>query len=83
VTAPVKRHRPARCSRMRNDAPGSAPRHLRYFIRVVEAGSFSRAATIHVAQPALSQQITELEEELGVSAARSATVIPRSYCKKP
>src|SRR5271170_7896455 len=42
-------------------------RHLRYFVRIVEAGSFSRAAaTIHVAQPALSQQIAELEEELGV-----------------
>ncbi|MEH2505288.1 LysR family nitrogen assimilation transcriptional regulator [Bradyrhizobium sp. AZCC 1578] len=42
-------------------------RHLRYFVKIVEAGSFSRAAaTIHVAQPALSQQIAELEEELGV-----------------
>jgi LysR family transcriptional regulator, nitrogen assimilation regulatory protein len=43
-------------------------RHLRYFIKIVEAGSFSRAAsTIHVAQPALSQQIAELEEQLGLS----------------
>src|SRR5277367_1769309 len=43
-------------------------RHLRYFVRIVEAGSFSRAAaTIHVAQPALSQLIAELEEELGVT----------------
>ena len=42
-------------------------RHLRYFVKIVEAGSFSRAAaTIHVAQPALSQQIAELEEELGL-----------------
>ncbi|MEI9899681.1 MAG: LysR family transcriptional regulator [Hyphomicrobium sp.] len=42
-------------------------RHLRYFVKIVEAGSFSRAATtIHVAQPALSQQIAELEERLGV-----------------
>jgi LysR family nitrogen assimilation transcriptional regulator len=41
-------------------------RHLRYFVKIVEAGSFSRAAaTIHVAQPALSQQIAELEEQLG------------------
>ena len=41
-------------------------RHLRYFVKVVEAGSFSRAATmIHVAQPALSQQVGELEERLG------------------
>jgi LysR family nitrogen assimilation transcriptional regulator len=43
-------------------------RHLLYFIKIVDAGSFSRAATqIHVAQPALSQQIGELEESLGVS----------------
>jgi LysR family nitrogen assimilation transcriptional regulator len=42
-------------------------RQLRYFVRIVEAGSFSRAATmIHVAQPALSQQIAELEERLGI-----------------
>ena len=43
-------------------------RHLHYFVSVVEAGSFSRAAsTIHVAQPAISQQIAQLEEQLGVS----------------
>ena len=43
-------------------------RHLRYFVKVVEAGSFSRAAAaIHVAQPALSQQVGELEGRLGVS----------------
>ncbi|MEX3973758.1 LysR family transcriptional regulator [Paraburkholderia caribensis] len=43
-------------------------RHLRYFVKIVEAGSFSRAAAlIHVAQPALSQQIGELEDALGVS----------------
>ncbi len=43
-------------------------RHLRYFVRIVEAGSFSRAAAlVHVAQPALSQQIAELEDKLGVT----------------
>src|SRR5271156_5114342 len=43
-------------------------RLLRYFVKIVEAGSFSRAAaTIQVAQPALSQQIAELEEQLGLS----------------
>lgn len=42
-------------------------RHLRYFVKIVEAGSFSRAAAaIHVAQPALSQQIADLEERMGV-----------------
>jgi LysR family transcriptional regulator, nitrogen assimilation regulatory protein len=42
-------------------------RQLRYFVKIVEAGSFSRAASIvHIAQPALSQQVAELEERLGV-----------------
>jgi LysR family transcriptional regulator, nitrogen assimilation regulatory protein len=42
-------------------------RHLYYFLKIVEAGSFSQAArTIHVAQPALSQQIAELEASLGI-----------------
>jgi LysR family nitrogen assimilation transcriptional regulator len=49
-------------------------RQLRYFVKIVEAGSFSRAsATIHVAQPALSQQIAELEDRLGMKLlSRSA-----------
>src|ERR1700759_4808119 len=49
-------------------------RQLRYFVRIVEAGSFSRAASVvHVAQPALSQQVAELEERLGVALlSRSA-----------
>lgn len=43
-------------------------RHLRYFVEIVDAGSFSRAAAlIHVAQPALSQQMAELEQRMGVS----------------
>jgi LysR family nitrogen assimilation transcriptional regulator len=42
-------------------------RQLRYFVKIVEAGSLSRAASIvHVAQPALSEQIAELEQRLGV-----------------
>src|ERR1700742_2201872 len=42
-------------------------RQLRYFCRIVECKSFSRAAsTIHIAQPALSQQIAELEAVMGV-----------------
>lgn len=41
-------------------------RQLTYFIRIVESGSFSRAAIeLQVAQPALSRQIKRLEEELG------------------
>jgi LysR family transcriptional regulator, nitrogen assimilation regulatory protein len=42
-------------------------RQLRYFCRIVECGSFSRAAaTIHIAQPALSQQLADLEARMGV-----------------
>lgn len=41
-------------------------RQLRYFVGVSEAGSLLKAAgTLHVAQPALSQQIAALEQELG------------------
>jgi LysR family tcuABC transcriptional regulator len=42
-------------------------RQIRYFVRVVEAGSMSRAAAdLGVVQSALSQQISRLESELSV-----------------
>ncbi len=43
-------------------------RQLRYFVAIVDHGSLSRAARVlHIVQPALTQQIQQLEEELGTS----------------
>jgi len=42
-------------------------RHLRYFVSVAQYLNYSEASRrLHVAQPAISQTILDLEEELGV-----------------
>jgi DNA-binding transcriptional LysR family regulator len=42
--------------------------HLFLFRAVAEAGGFSRAAErIHVSQPAISRQVSELEAQLGLT----------------
>ncbi|MDO5107368.1 MAG: LysR family transcriptional regulator [Coriobacteriaceae bacterium] len=54
-------------------------RTLRYYLAVCEAGSMSRAAErLHVTQPTLSRQISELERELGC-----ALLIRRSRSVEP
>lgn len=64
-------------------------KQLRYFVQVAESGNFSRAAEVlRIAQPSLSQQVRNLEEELGfellVRHARGVTPteLGRRFCDR-
>ncbi|MEA2985785.1 MAG: LysR family transcriptional regulator, nitrogen assimilation regulatory protein [Alphaproteobacteria bacterium] len=49
-------------------------RSLRYFVRVVDFGSFTRAAAnLHIAQPALTRHIQRLEDEFGLTLLERAS----------
>jgi len=41
-------------------------KQLQYFVRIVECGSLAKASRqLFIAQPALSQQLAKLEDEVG------------------
>jgi len=49
-------------------------RQLRYFAQIVESGSLSKASRqLFIAQPALSQQVNKLEEEVGKPLLRRSS----------
>jgi LysR family transcriptional regulator, benzoate and cis,cis-muconate-responsive activator of ben and cat genes len=52
----------------RHTSDGMELRHLRYFTRVAQELNFTKAAlALRVAQPALSRQVQDLENEIGVA----------------
>ncbi len=52
---------------LREKIPNMDLRHLRTFVTVAEQKTVSRASEVlHIAQPALSRQLSDLEHALGV-----------------
>ena len=56
-------------------------RQLRYFVTIAQEGQITRAAEkLHLAQPALSQRVAQLESQLGVALfhrhARGVSLTP-------
>ena len=57
-------------------------RQMRYFVAVVDAGSFTEAAEqCYISQSAVSQQIRALEKELGVELIKRGTGISPSLLR--
>ena len=63
-------------------------RVLKYFLATARTENISRAAAeLNLSQPALSRQLMDLEEELGVKlffrSKRRTTLTEAGYLKKP
>jgi DNA-binding transcriptional LysR family regulator len=70
--APLPEEAPPHAASAERVTPqGLELRHLRYFVAVADAGTFTQAAEqMFIAQPTLSQQIRRLEEMVGTTLLR-------------